>query len=161
MIELSAFGDTTFQGTAGTPIREDQFIIHVGVSGVSFPSTFSWTSKEGGDKTSEAVFTRPGGLMPGLQMGGPGSRSDCTVKRQYSTALDPWVKPLGDACGNARMYVSWTPIDANQHPNGDTHTLTGVLKEIQTPATDADTAAAGFLTLVMSCDEDEHSTGNS
>jgi hypothetical protein len=149
-----------FNQTAGTPIREDQFIIHVIVNGVSFPSTFSWTSKEGGDVTADSTYTRPGGLMPGIQLGGPVTRSDVTVKRQYTTVLDPWLKRLEDACGNARMSVSWTPIDANQTPNGNTHTLSGVLKEIQAPAADANATGAAFLTLVMACDQESATSSN-
>lgn len=139
--------------SAGTAVREDQFIIHVGVDGVALPKTFSWTSKEGGDVTADSVFTRPGGLMPGIQLGGPGSRSDCTVKRHYTTAIDNYVEALEAACGQAAMWVSWTPIDANQNPNGDTHLLTGILKEVQVPNYDANANAAGFLTLVMACDQ--------
>ena len=153
---MSVSAPATFQGTPGVAIREDQFIIHVGVTGppaINFPSTFSWTSKEGGDVSAQNVNTRPGGLMPAVDLGGPASRSDCTVKRQYTTALDPYVKLLEAGCGNARMWITWTPIDANQVANGATHGLTGVLKEVQVPAYDANAAAAGFITLVMSCDE--------
>lgn len=92
--------------------------------------------------------------MPGVQLGGPQTRSDCTVKRQYTTALDPWVEPLERACGNARMSVSWTPIGADQQPNGALHQISGILKEVQVPGADANANAAGFLGLVMSCDQD-------
>lgn len=138
---------------AGAAVREDQFIIHVGVDGVQLPKTFSWTSKEGGDTTSDSVFSRPGGLQPGIQLGGPASRSDCTVKRHYTTSIDQYVEALELACGQAAMWVSWTPIDANQSPNGDTHLLTGILKEVQIPQYDANTNAAGMITLVMACDQ--------
>jgi len=151
--------------SAGTAVREDQFIIHVGVSGIALPSTFSWTSKEGGDLTSDSVYTRPGGLQPGIQLGGPSSRSDCTVKRQYTSNLDGggFVTQLSNVCGNAAMWVSWTPIDGNQNPNGNTHLLTGILKEVQVPQYDANATGAGFLTLVMACDqlESEQASQNS
>ena len=139
--------------SAGTAVREDQFIIHAAVDGVPIPSIYSWTSKEGGDTTSESVFSRPGGLQPGIQLGGPASRSDCTVKRHYTSVLDSYVEALQAACGNAQMWVSWTPIDANSNPNGETHLITGILKEVMTPQYDANANAAGFLTLVMACDQ--------
>ncbi len=139
--------------SAGTAVREDQFIIHVGIDGVKLPTIFSWTSKEGGDTTSDSVFSRPGGLQPGIQLGGPASRSDCTVKRHYTSTIDSYIETLEGLCGQAAMWVSWTPVDANQNPNGDTHLLTGILKEVQPPNYDANANAAGFLTLVMACDQ--------
>ena len=144
----------TFSGTAGVAVREDTAIIHCTVSGVSFPNTFSWTSAEGGDISADSVYTRPGGMQPGVQLGGPKTRSDLTVKRQYTTALDPFLKQLEDAAGGARMSVSWTMTDADGNANGETHTLTGVLKEVQWPQFDANSTAAGFLTLVMACDQE-------
>jgi hypothetical protein len=146
--------------SAGTAVREDQFIIHVGVNGVQLPTTFSWTSKEGGDITTESVYSRPGGQMPGIQLGGPGSRSDCTVKRHYTSNIDSYVTALENACGNAAMWVSWTPIDGNQNPNGDTHLLTGIIKEVMVPQYDANASGAGFLTLVMACDQQDSQSSN-
>lgn len=146
--------------SAGTAVREDQFIIHVGVDGVQLPTTFSWTSKEGGDITSDSTYSRPGGLQPGIQLGGSSSRSDCTIKRHYTTAMDAYVTKLAGVVGNAPMWVSWTPIDGNQNPNGDTHLLTGILKEVQVPQYDANANGAGFLTLVMACDQTESSSDN-
>lgn len=147
--------------TIGQLVREDQFIIHVGVAGIKFPNTFSWTSKEGGDVTADSTFTRPGGLNPGIQLGGPSTRSDVTVKRQYSSGLDNIFIQLENGCGNAAMWVAWTPIDANQNPNGSTHVLSGILKEVQAPQYDANATGAGFLTLVMSPDVEAVAQANS
>jgi hypothetical protein len=115
----------TFTNTPGVAIREDTAIIHVSVTGVAFTSTYSWTSVEGGDITSDTVYTRPGGLQPGVQLGGPSSRSDVTVKRQYTSELDLFLEQLENASGAARMSVSWTPTDSDGNKNGATHTLTG------------------------------------
>lgn len=138
----------------GTLLREDQFLIHAGVAGINMPATTSWTSKDGGDVQAQNVNTRPGGMLPALDLGGPANRSDCTVKRQYSVELHPYIPLLERGVGNARMWVSWTPLDANGATNGDTLTLTGVLKEVLVPTVDANTAAAAFLTLIMSCDQE-------
>lgn len=150
----------TFAGTQGVAVREDTAIIHCSVSGVNFPSTYSWTSVQGGDISSESVYTRPGGMNPGVQLGGPKTRSDLTVKRQYTTALDPYLEQLEAAAGGARMSVTWKTLDADGNPNGNAHTLTGVLKEVQWPQFDANANAASFLTLVMACDQDPATGGS-
>jgi hypothetical protein len=144
----------SFTGTPGVAIREDTAIIKVHVTGVGFTDTYSWTSVEGGDITSDSVYTRPGGLQPGVQLGGPSSRSDVTVKRQYTNSLDAYLEQLENASGAARMTVSWTPLDADGNQNGNQHTLTGVLKEVQWPMFDANSTAAAFLTLVMAADQE-------
>jgi len=135
-------------------IREDQFMIHAGVNGVSFPGTFSWQSKEGGDVQSDAVVTHPGGMLGSITLGGPNKRTDATVKRMMTDTLMPFIQPLERACGHARMWISWTPMDAdgNRIPNS-TITLNGILKEVQIPPANANTAAESVLGLVMSCDE--------
>ncbi|MDR2380662.1 MAG: ribbon-helix-helix domain-containing protein, partial [Bifidobacteriaceae bacterium] len=33
------------------------------------------------------AFTRPGGMQPGINLGGPSKRSDVTVQMQYSAAV--------------------------------------------------------------------------
>ena len=135
-------------------IREDQFLIHAGVDGVSLPRTHSWQSKEGGDVQSDAVVTHPGGMKKAITLGGPNKRSDATVKRMFTDTLMPYVTQLENACGNAGMWVSWTPMDANgvAIPN-TTVTLTGVLKEVQVPPANANSTGEAALALVMSCHE--------
>jgi hypothetical protein len=142
----------TVSYTAGVAVREDTAIIHVTVTGVNFPDIFSWTSAEGGAVTSNSTFTRPGGMVPGVQLGGPAERSDLTVKRQYTSDLDPYLEALEAAAGSARMSVSWVPLGPDMNYNGNQHHITGILKEVQWPMFDANSNAAAFLTLVMACD---------
>lgn len=138
----------------GSYIREDQFLIHAGVNGVSFPPVHSWQSKEGGDLQSEAVVTHPGGMSPAITLGGPNKRTDCTVKRVYTDTMQGFIQPLEQVCGNARMWVSYTPLDTNKVPiPNSTITITGILKEVQVPPANSNTAAEAVLGLVMSCDE--------
>lgn len=146
-------------------IREDQAFIAVQVGGVnaldSEDTTFSqlssavptsgWTSLEGGDVEAEDVFTRPGRMKPGINLGGPSKRSDATVKVQYSTTLDPIIQKLEALAGKRSMAVSWTLLDADGNTNGSTNTLTGVLKQVMRPNFDANASGAAFLTLVMAC----------
>lgn len=146
-------------------IREDQAFIAVQVGGVNALDTSDtnytplgaavpssgWTSFEGGDIEAEDVFTRPGGMRAGVNLGGPTKRSDVTVKVQYSTDLDGVIKPLEGLAGKRSMAVSWTPLDADGNTNGNTNTLTGVLKQVMRPNFDANASGATFLSLVMAC----------
>jgi hypothetical protein len=110
-------------------LREDHFILHCSVTdahgnNIPYPSTFSWTSMEGGDVSATNVNTRPGGFLPALDLGGPANRSDVTIKRQYSSALHPFMKRLEDAVGIGKIQISYTPIDGNKSPIGNTVTYT-------------------------------------
>jgi hypothetical protein len=137
-----------------TYLREDQFLIHAGVNGVSIPSVHSWQSKEGGDVQSDAVVTHPGGMLGAITLGGPNKRSDVTVKRIFQDTDMPFVRPLEQACGNSRGWVSWTPLDADKNPVANsTMTLNGVLKEVQSPQGNANATGPANLGLVFSVDE--------
>ena len=146
----------SFSGT-GWPsvnyIRSDEFLIVCAVQNVPFPTYPTWQSKEGGTLESDSVVTHPGGMLGAVALGGPVTRSDCTVKRMYSQDMHPYMPALEAACGNARAYVSWTPLDSNANPTGDTYTITGILKSVTAPSTDANTSAAALLELVISCDQ--------
>lgn len=151
-------------------LREDQAAITVQLGGVNAldpqdtpfsaltsavnlgPNSGTWSSLEGGDVEAEDVFTRPGGMKAGVNLGGPSKRSDATVKIQYSFALDAILGQLEQLVGKRSMAVSWTALDADGLPNGNSqNTITGVLKQVMRPNFDANATGAGFLQLVMSC----------
>ena len=137
-----------------TYVREDEAIIHVNFVGFApnWNEPYSWTSLEGGDVEAEDVFTRPGGLKQGINIGGPSKRSDVTLTTQYSSSVHRSIVDLENAAGTGSMSASYTPLDANGNPNGGTVTLTGVLKTISHPAFNANNSGAAFLTLTMACD---------
>lgn len=132
-------------------LRSDEAEIHVGVNGVDLPS-YVWQSLDGGDLQAQTLNTRPGGLMIAVALGGHSSRSDATVKRLYGTELHNEIVNLENATGQARMWISYTPLDADGNHNGKKVTMVGSLKEVQHPTLDANTSSAAQLTLVMSCD---------
>lgn len=143
-------------------LREDQAFIQVQLGGVnkldandvavSLPNLpAGWTSLEGGDIEAEDVFTRPGGMRPGINLGGPTKRTDCTVQVQYSTDFDRIIQTIETLAGNRSMAVSWTPLDADGNVNGNTNTITGVLKNVTRPNFNANASGATFLSLVMAC----------
>ena len=150
-----------------TFIRSDQARIHVRVYGVNYPSVTSWASLEGGDLTSEDVKTRPGGLLPQVNLGGPTTRNDLTVTRQYSIELHPWIVALENVCGIASMKVTYEIFDPskftaskNFNPQQESSfqtfkgvvTITGILKSVTRPNFNANTPETAFLALVMGCD---------
>lgn len=132
-------------------LREDQWLIHAQVDGVNFPSTFSWTTMSGGDIEAQDTKTRPGGMLPEQSLGGPTTRSDCTVERNYNSALHAYIVQLENAAGRATGRVSYTPLDANGNPSGGTVTLHGLLKGVKPPDKNANNTGAAFLALTFSC----------
>lgn len=133
-------------------LRSDQAILHVTVAGSSLDKE-PWTSMEGGDIAVTPVKTRGGGVGDETNIGGPRTRSDCTVARQYTNdILHPLKVQLEGLAGSAAMKVSWTPVDADGNPNGDTHTIQGKLDDVTTTKRDRNAPEAMFLTLVMGCD---------
>lgn len=136
-------------------LRADQAAVYVAVGGVPLDKGV-WTSMDGGDMQATDTKTRPGGMGDEISLGGPRTRTDCTVTRQYTDdVLHPLFPLLESRCGSAGMLVSWTPLDGDGNPTGaKTHGISGVLKEVMKTKVDANGTEAVFLTLVMSC----HST---
>jgi hypothetical protein len=139
---------------AATLIREDQAIIQCQVTGINLPAVYSWASYEGGDVEAEDVKTRPGGLLPQVNLGGPAQRTDVTVKRQYSAQLHAFIVQLENVAGRAFCVASYTILDANGNPNGGTVTVTGILKTVQRPNWEANASNAAFLGLVIGVNQE-------
>jgi hypothetical protein len=132
-------------------LRADQAAIHASVDGSGLDKNV-WTTMDGGDMTATDTKTRPGGMGDEITLGGPRTRSDCTITRQYTTGMLHGLFPtLERLCGNASMSVSWTPLDGDGNTNGETHGISGKLKEVMRGKFDANASEAVFLTLVMSC----------
>ena len=137
-------------------LRQDQAAISVPQLSVSLPFVTSWTSLEGGDLESEDTKTRPGGMLPQVNLGGPTTRTDATVMRPYTPELHPFFKPLEDAAGKSTMAISWVILDATgARPAGaSVVTLHGILKNVTRPNWDANATGATHLSLVMGCNVD-------
>lgn len=133
-------------------LRSDQALINVSVPGSGLDN-LPWTSMEGGDITVTPVKTRAGGGGYETNIGGPQTRSDCTVTRQYTNDVLHQLRPvLERLAGNTQMSVSWTPLDGDFNPNGDQHTISGKLDDVTVTKRDANAPESMFLTLVMGCD---------
>jgi hypothetical protein len=72
-------------------------------------------------------------MQPAIEMGGPVTRSDVTVKRVYSDGLHAAYYALDAVTGKASMQASYTPLDANGNPAGDTFIYTGIVKQVMRP----------------------------
>lgn len=132
-------------------MREDQFLIAAGVVGVNLPPVYSWSSLSGGDVEAEDTKARPGGMLPQQSLGGPTTRNDVTVERNYNPALHPYVVQLENVAGRATMWVSYTPLDNNGNPAGGTTVINGTLKGVKAPDRNANsTTTAAYLSLTMS-----------
>jgi hypothetical protein len=134
-------------------LRQDQAEIHAGVNDVPLPA-FVWQSLSGGDVQSNTLNVRPGGFLSTYSLGGPVKRNDATVKRLYGSSIHENITALENACGTSRMWISYTPLDADGNPNGTTVTLVGTLKQVQRPTFDAETSGVAVLTLIMDCEYD-------
>lgn len=139
--------------------REDQARIQVSVAGVTMDSA-PWTTFQGGDAEAQNVNTRPGGMQPAIELGGPINRSDVTVERLYSDVTHGWYPQLDAVCGKASMWASYTPLDANGNPVGATITYTGILKTVTRPNADANATGAQHLSLVMGANQNIATTTN-
>ena len=134
-------------------LRADQALITVTVPGSGLDKA-AWASLDGGDITATDTKTRPGGGGYEISLGGPPTRSNCTVTRQYTNdVIHSLIPVLESMAGSAGMSVAWTPLDGDYNKNGDTHTIKGKLIEVMTTKRDSQTTTeVMFLTLVMSCD---------
>jgi hypothetical protein len=137
-------------------LREDQAAIHVQVydptTGNPILDSVVWASMDGGDIEATDTKTRPGGMGDEENLGGPRTRSDCTVERQYTNdVLHPLIPALERATGGGAGKISWTPLDGDGNPNGQTESITGILKGVKKPKWDANASNTAFLVLTFGC----------
>lgn len=136
-------------------LREDMALITVSVDQVPDfpkPKSGSWASLEGGDVEAENVKTRPGGMTPQVDLGGPTSRGDLTVKCQLAPEMVRHVVDLENVAGNSNATISYTPLDSDHSQLGTTYHLKGKLKTVQKGTWDANASNPQFLGLVFSLD---------
>jgi hypothetical protein len=137
-------------------LRADQAAVYVTVNdpatGANILDNLVWASMDGGDMQATDTKTRPGAMGDELNLGGPRTRTDCTVTRQYTNdVLHPIVRNLERVCGNAAGGVAWKPLDGDGNPDGANHGISGKLKEVMVSKRDANATEAIFLTLVFGC----------
>ncbi len=133
-------------------LRQDQATISVPTLPVALPYVKSWATLEGGDLESEDTKTRPGGMVPQVNLGGPTTRTDATVTRPYTAELHPHIVDLENVGGQGAMSITYNILGANAQTIGTPVTLTGILKNVTRPNWDSNATGTAMLSLVMGCD---------
>jgi hypothetical protein len=139
-----------------TYLRQDQATISVPSLAVNLPYVKSWATLEGGDIESEDVKTRPGGMVGQVNLGGPSTRTDCTVQRPYTKEIHPYIVQLDNVAGRSAMKVTYSILGPTAAVIGPTVTLTGILKNVMRPNFDSNASGVAMLGLVMGCDVAAH-----
>jgi hypothetical protein len=132
-------------------IREDMADIRVWVDEIPYGD--AWANAEGGNLSADSNKTRPGAMGYEVAVGAPGSRSDLTVRTQFTEVSASWVPTLESkvsTTGRVRVGISW--LNPDRTPTGLGRTLHGTLREVNPPNPGSGTAA-GMLELVVDCDE--------
>lgn len=143
-----------------TYLRQDQATISVpylplpAPYNAGLPWVKSWATLEGGDLESEDTKTRPGGMTTQVNLGGPTTRTDCTVSRPYTAELHPFIVALEQVAGQAGMHITYSILDGAGNVIGPTVTLKGILKNVTRPNFDSNTSGTAMLSLVMGCNVD-------
>jgi hypothetical protein len=134
-----------------TYYTEKDAIITVSLAGVTFPSTIlSWKTFEGGDPTADTGQLQPGGTVKSVARPGVVTRSNVTVTLPYSLEIDSIRSNIENAV-NGSMTASYTPLDGDGNPSGNTTTRTGLMKEPQLPKWDSGSSDNTMFGLVMEC----------
>lgn len=132
-------------------IREDQADIRVTVNGVSYGD--SWNEIEGGNLEADNAKARPGGMGGEVDVGGPATRGDLTVRIQMTDIVANWHPTFETAIRNgwrARVGVSF--LSPDRTPNGSGLTRQGTVKAANLPDMGSG-ADVSMYELVIGMDE--------
>lgn len=133
-----------------TYVTSREAAIHASVDGINFPSVQSWSTFQGGDPQGATSQLFPGNVMSAIAQPGPVTLTNVTVTRPYTREMHQFVPALRGAI-NDGMQASYTPTDADGNPDNVTISITGILKEVQTPSWDAKSGETVYIGLVMEC----------
>lgn len=142
---------------ARTYLRQDQAAITIDIPDLpAFTSQLhgtSWATLEGGDIESEDTKTRPGGMIPQVNLGGPTTRNDATISRPYTAELHPYLQPLEVLAGRSIVTIKFVILQASGstfagHP-GAVYSMGGVLKNVVRPNWDSNATGTAMLSLVI------------
>ncbi len=141
--------------------REDQAEILASLddSPALLPAT-AWVSLEGGEIEAENVKTRPGGMAPQIDLGGPSTRADVTVKRLMDDTIAPNLPVIENLTGKGTGWVSYQLKDKNGVKVAGTQIrMTGVLKKVEHGNYDANATNPQWLSLIFSLDVESKLNG--
>lgn len=125
--------------------RADQYAITVTADGVDLGL---WAKLEGGEIDSEETKFKPGGMLPGVSLGGTVEVGNVTVSKLYT--LDetaPRMRSLRGRVGKADMVVNRQSLDVDGNVYGDPWVYRGKLKTITLPEVDSESSDAAIVAL--------------
>lgn len=131
--------------------RTDQERVTVNVAGKDL-GVFDMFS--GGAAKAEATKHRPGGMGPEESLGGPRSRDDFTLQRNYKLERDHGLaKFLDDQVGEGKVVATRTMLGRDRTPSGEPITFTGTLMGFVHPDHDSSSSDKKMVQLEVSADE--------
>jgi hypothetical protein len=133
-------------------IRDDEADIRLTVDGVPYGGP--WATYAGAALTAAGSKTRPGGMGKQVALGGPATRSDCTLTIQNSDTMVASHPKLESRVGKGKCLATVTYLDSegNVIP-GAQFRVTGRLKTAELPGQNYDSPNVGMYTVVIDCDE--------
>jgi len=134
--------------TVGTPTSQSNFGV------VANMPNDSWDKASGGDITSDNQTYHPGGLAPGIVVGGLPARADLTISRAWSDDLIKNFVTLDSAVRKHQpVSVTLTPLVGPKKLAGNPITYTGLAKGCKRPDADSSSSTIAEFEFVMSCNE--------
>lgn len=133
-----------------TYIREDMADIRVSLDGVPYGD--SWKEAEGGNLEADSAKARPGGMGREVSAGGPSSRTDLTVRTNFSDVVATWHPVFEAGVGWKRVRVTLAWLNPDRTPTGLTTTRGGTLKAANLPDMGGG-ADIAMYEVVVDCDE--------
>lgn len=128
-------------------MREDQIRVTVSVDGVGYGV---WETFDGGEGDSDETKNRPGALEDEESLGGPKTRGNVTVSRNYKRNRDQGVLKVLDAKrGRAPMTVVKQPLDPDKNAVGQPDIYTGTLKRVTGPNANSNSGDPAKIELEM------------
>jgi hypothetical protein len=140
-------------------IREDQADIRLTVydnqgNAVAVGDGNSWTDYQGAELTAKGAKTRPGGMGKEIELGGPGSRSDCTLQIQNSPTMVGLHGFLESRIGKGRAAITITYLDDEGAAiPGAQFLVHGRLNSAALPAQKFDSPNPGFYKVIVGANE--------
>lgn len=128
--------------------RMDEYQITVTINGTDYGV---WAKMDGGDADSTDTKYKPGGMQPEISLGGAKTVNNITVTRLYLRERDHVAVPaLVEAVGKGAATITKQPLDVEGNVFGQPLVYTGVLKMVNLPKADAESAGAAEIALEIS-----------
>jgi len=141
-------------------IREDQADIRLTVydkngAPVSIGDGNSWATYAGAELEAAGAKTRPGGMGYEIELGGPASRSDCTVEIQNSDtmiALHSFLESRVSRSARAYIVVTYLDDEGNTIP-GAQFKINGRIKKAALPGQNYNSPTVGMYAVIVGANE--------